>query len=182
MTTGSDKLDAEAMARARAWIESKTRELLHPADPLEGMTIQVQPPPDAKLIRGRRIAVCQMFMHDVFEVSISTSTQRVRFDLDLPDWLEALTRFLRSAPRASLDEQLPIGSRFAIECVGEVFRVNFYDKDTRDHVLLEVTEIQLRALHGRLVAELVVAAHRAADGFVELDGLELLDIERGPEA
>jgi len=180
VTTGSDKPDADAIARARAWVESETQKLLHPVDPLEGMTIHVQPPLDAKLIRGRRIHIGQMFIHREFDVTVATRTQRVRFGLDLPEWLEALTKFLRSDPRASVDEQLLMGSRFSIDCAGRILRVDCYDKDTRTRVQLELTEIQLRALHGRLVAELIVAAHRAADAFVQIDGIELLDIQAKP--
>lgn len=175
MTTGSDKPDAEATARARAWIESEKHKLLHPADPLEGMTIHVQPPPNAKLIRGRRIDILNIFFHEEFEVTVSTTSQRVRFNLNLPEWLPALTAFLRTAPPVSTNELTRLGDSLTIERSGDTFRIDRYDLDARDRVHLALTMPQLRALHGRLVAELIVAAHRAADGFVELDGLELLD-------
>lgn len=175
MTPATDEPSQNLTAEAQALLDSVMPKRI---DELDGMEIDVRPP-DAKLIRGTKINVGNVFYHEDFEVVVRTTTQCVRFALNLSDWLREVAAYFCVGAPPRLDTLMAMGDRLKIEHEGDAFRLEVFDIDRNEAASITLTRRQFLALHGRLKAELLIAIHRATGAFAQITGLEQISIGEG---
>lgn len=142
------------------------------------MFIEVEPPNQKIVAQQDTVSLYRIFIQKEFSIYIYRGTLKVRFGVNLPEWLIKLSEFLRSSNYKKINERLPLsGDRFLIEKKSDnLFSMLIYDLEIREESLIEFSGAELQMLHAKLVCELIEAVNIAAGKRTKIRGLEVLKI------
>lgn len=131
--------------------------------------------PDEKIVTsGGRVSLQNIFLQRMFEISIHQDEKSVSFDVNLPEWLEALTKFLRQTNESTAQLQLVLsGEQFEARRLDGGLQIRVFDRKSSMSTWLTLSHAQARQFHAKLVAELCAAVDRSAGHH-----LEILDLDR----
>lgn len=131
--------------------------------------------PDEKIVAsGGRVSLQNIFLQRMFEIAIHQDEKSVSFDVNLPEWLEALTKFLRQTNESTAQLQLVLsGERFEARRLDGGLQIRVFDRKSSMSTWLTLSHAQARQFHAKLVAELCAAVDRSAGHH-----LEILDLDR----
>lgn len=145
------------------------------------MKISVRPPEDAKLIWNPDGVLLQnIFNHDYFWVLVEKDGSEIKFEINLPEWLTQLTRFLKETGEVlSYKKNMTLsGDNFIADKHNGLRRINVYDHNQMQLDWLTLSEDEARLLHARLVCELIETVEKAAGKPLNIRDIDNLEIQQ----
>lgn len=149
---------------------------------VEDFEVVVSPPVGPlKLSTDRTFHTAQnIFYHEYFVIKVVLANCKHEWEVQLPEWLEALTKQINGTDNSELRFQLLIsGEWFRSSKVGGRVRLWVFPLSGKDYEILELTLAQALLLHRTVFECFVRTAGESMDCPKELVGLETMTVRDG---
>ena len=134
----------------------------------------VSAPVEQIVVTDGTVALQNIFLQRMFDIVVVQDGRKISFEVNLPEWLEALTNFLRVKGLSSINSQLLLsGDQFEALRADGVVQIRVFDLQCNEITWLRFTDAQAENFHAKLLAELCAAVDRAAGRH-----LDILDLAR----
>ena len=119
------------------------------------------------------VSLRNIFLQRMFEIVITQDGKRMSFEVNLPEWLEAFSKFLREKSPTSIELPLVLsGDRFEAQRHDGGVRIRVFDLKSSRSRWLGLTHAQATEFHAKILAELCAAVDRSAGRHVEISDLD----------
>lgn len=118
------------------------------------------------------VSLQNIFLQSMFEIVITQDGKRTSFEVNLPEWLEALSKCLRE--KGPPDIVLPLilsGDQFVAQRHAGGVRIRVFDLISRRSTWVELNSANAVNLHAKVLAELCAAVDRSAGRHLEISDL-----------
>lgn len=133
--------------------------------------------PKAKiLVRDGKVVLGSFFIHDEFVVHIKIGSKDYTFEIDLPEWLEALTYFLNADCTEYKTILLVSGEKFEVKKDNDTLSIRVFNKLSGKGEFLTLSDAETRYLHKMLRSSLETTVEQSAGQPVEIIGIDKFDI------
>ncbi len=141
--------------------------------------VEISHPEDAKLIWSSDGVILQnIFYHDYFWIAVENGDRKLKFEVNLPEWLLELTAFLKTKNQdmSYKKNMLLSGENFVAEWKNGGVKIKVFDHNNMKAEWLDLTHEEANLLHSRLVCELISAVDKAAGKPMQIRDLDRLEI------
>jgi hypothetical protein len=115
------------------------------------------------------VGLQNIFLQNMFDIVVVQDGRKVSFEVNLPEWLEALTNFLRVKGLSSTKSPLVLsGDRFEAQRADGDVQIRVFDLQCNQTTWLRFTDAQAENFHAKLLAELCAAVDRAAGRHLDI--------------
>jgi hypothetical protein len=132
----------------------------------------VSAPVEQIVVTEGTVGLQNIFLQNMFDIVVVQDGRKVSFEVNLPEWLEALTNFLRVRGVSSMKSPLVLsGDRFEAQRADGVVQIRVCDLQSNETTWLRFTDAQAENFHAILLAELCAAVDRAAGRHLDIEDL-----------
>lgn len=123
------------------------------------------------------VTLDMLFLQSVFEVSLEYELRRITFEINLPEWLLALTDLLNEGHECQIERMLDLsGEKFIGALSNEQCFLTVFDRVTSELVQLSFGIPSARMLHLKLLGSLRQAVTAAAGWELPVSDIHRLDL------
>ena len=141
------------------------------------MNIEVIYPDEKIVTKGDSVSIHRIFMQNEFTLLVEIGDKKTKFDINLPEWLLALSKFLNDDAKSTNEILTLSGSPFQAEKYRDGCRLSVYDLISKKNQWLDLNQEELTMFHARLVCELIAAVKEAAGRPLKISELASLEIK-----
>ena len=141
------------------------------------MNIEVIYPDQRIVTKGDSVSIHRIFLQNEFTLTVELGDRKITFDVNLPEWLLTLSKFLNSDAKSIRELMTLSGSRFQAEKHKGGCKFLVYDLSRRESHWLDLNFEEVTMFHARLVCELIAAVKNAADRSLKIDELASLELQ-----
>ncbi len=134
--------------------------------------------PHEKIISGiSDVSLDQIYLQNEFVIEVENREQVLKFEVNLPEWLLALTDFVKARQLTDFDVQLLLsGEHFIAKRNNSETKIRIFDHIRMKIDWLQVSASEMAVLHAKLVCELIDAVEKSAGRPLHIRDLDRLEI------
>lgn len=143
------------------------------------INIKVTPPNEKIVTNVINVSLDEVFLQKMFSVEVDIKKHTLKFLVNLPEWLLALTAFLNSEARWRFDTQLLLsGEHFVAIHEDDEIKIKIFDLNQMKIDWLFLTMKEAIFLHSKLISELIDAVRVSAGRELQIRDIDRLQLKQ----